>query len=227
MTNSIDGDSRGTQSVMSMRKLEGDQAALQARAESQLSASSAQREQAHFGQFGQFEAPKNGQFAADVGGGKKRLCDICERPLDTRENLAGSSSMKPDSTSNFMKSSLGHTTLLCSKCQEDILNSNRLLETHRTALESALRSGRGIDTESYQKLTDREFYDRSESILKGGEYKPDQENERRQQQLKESMGTTSEVGRIPGAADVNHLNQPNGLTHSDIILSNIKPGGAD
>lgn len=54
--------------------------------------------------------------------------------------------------------SIGSTTLLCAKCQEDILNSNRLLSSHRQASEQA------SDLQQYQKHIDPYFFNRAQSI---------------------------------------------------------------
>ena len=53
------------------------------------------------------------------GGVPLRHCDICQRPIyyyDPNERAG--------------PASIGSSTLLCGRCQEDILNSNRLIRSH-------------------------------------------------------------------------------------------------
>jgi hypothetical protein len=60
-----------------------------------------------------------------VGGDQERketavsvVCDVCQVPVSS-----------PNGDPSATQSVMGRTTLLCVKCQEDILNSNRMLSS--------------------------------------------------------------------------------------------------
>jgi len=100
-------------------------------------------EQVQFGQASRYAPSQESERLAQE---PKRYCDICQRPLPDG----------PDLRSSAGAQSLGRSTVLCQRCQEDILNSNRLLQSHASALEKT------SNLSKYQQNTDPEFFQKSQ-----------------------------------------------------------------